>query len=380
MRILHIVPSYLPAVRYGGPIVSVHGLCRALSSAGHEVDVFSTLIDGDRNLDIEPGVRVDVDGVGVHYFAATMPRRWYYSPSMAAALNKRVRDYDVLHIHALFLHPISAGAAAAWRAQAPYLLSPRGMLVRSLFKQRSRRLKSAWMTLVGRRVIERATAVHVTSAAERAEINAFNLDFKHVVEVPNGIDALTTSASGAPRDPNLVLFLGRLSWKKQIDRLIAAMADCPHLRLVVAGNDDEGLLPALQAQAQGLNVAQRVQFVGAVHGRQKDEWYARAGMFVLPSRSENFANTVLEAMAAGCAVIITPAVGLAQAVRESGCGIVCDDTAGALAAAMQRLAEDPRRADDMGARGKQLVRQNYLWPTVAARMSHVYADLMRERR
>jgi glycosyltransferase involved in cell wall biosynthesis len=102
-------------------------------------------------------------------------------------------------------------------------------------------------------------------------------------------------------------------------------------------------------------------------------------MFVLPSRSENFANTVLEAMAAGCAVIVTPAVGLAQAVRESGCGIVCDDTAVALAAAMQRLAADPRRADDMGACGRQLVRQNYLWPTVAARMSHVYADLMRER-
>src|SRR5262249_28482423 len=46
MRILHVVPSYLPAVRYGGPIFAVHGLCRALAARGHEVQVFTTNIDG----------------------------------------------------------------------------------------------------------------------------------------------------------------------------------------------------------------------------------------------------------------------------------------------------------------------------------------------
>ena len=46
MRILHVVPSYLPAVRYGGPIFTVHGLCRALAARGHEVQVFTTNVDG----------------------------------------------------------------------------------------------------------------------------------------------------------------------------------------------------------------------------------------------------------------------------------------------------------------------------------------------
>ncbi len=44
MRILHVVPSYLPAVRYGGPIFTVHGLCRALAAKGHELQVFTTNI------------------------------------------------------------------------------------------------------------------------------------------------------------------------------------------------------------------------------------------------------------------------------------------------------------------------------------------------
>ena len=378
MRILHIVPSYMPAQRYGGPIVSVHGLCRALVEVGHDVDVFTTSIDGDGNLDVESDERVDMDGVGVHYFAARTPRRWYYSPAMAAALRERLATYDVLHIHALFLHPINAGASAARRARVPYLLSPRGMLVRALFEQRSSWLKASWMNLGGRRILERANAIHVTSATELDEVKAFGLDYRNIVEVPNGIDSVTPNGAGVLRDPNLVLFLGRLSWKKQIDRLITAMTYCPQLNLVIVGNDEEGLLPSLRAQAQRLGIAERVCFAGPAHGKEKDEWYARAGMFVLPSQSENFANTVLEAMAAACAVIITPAVGLSQVVRQGECGIVCDDTIEDLSAAMRKIARDPQGAAEMGARGRQIAGQNFLWPLIADRMAQVYAGLLRE--
>ena len=46
MRILHVVPTYLPAVRYGGPIYSVHALCQGLAAAGDEVHVMTTSVDG----------------------------------------------------------------------------------------------------------------------------------------------------------------------------------------------------------------------------------------------------------------------------------------------------------------------------------------------
>jgi hypothetical protein len=48
MRILHVVPTYLPAVRYSGPIFAVHGLCRALARWGHYIEVFTTNVDGSR--------------------------------------------------------------------------------------------------------------------------------------------------------------------------------------------------------------------------------------------------------------------------------------------------------------------------------------------
>src|SRR5436305_13855829 len=81
VKILHVVPTYLPARRYGGPIYAVHGLCRALAARGHEVDVVTTNVDGAGISDVPLGRAVDVDGVRVSYFASPFSRL-YWSPSM----------------------------------------------------------------------------------------------------------------------------------------------------------------------------------------------------------------------------------------------------------------------------------------------------------
>lgn len=373
MRLLHVSPSYLPAVRYGGPVVAVHGLCRALADAGHRVDVFTTCADGPADLPVDPGAVTCVDGVEVRYFPLRRPRRWFRSPALAAAAARAAGDYDLIHVHALFLHPVSAAAAAARRAGVPYVVSPRGMLVRELFARRSPWLKQGWLALTGRRLLEQAAAVHVTSAREARDVARFGLRLGHVAEIPNGID--TWPAGSASRDPDSVLFLGRLSWKKGVDRLMEAVALLPGTTLTVAGNDDEGLRPQLEALAARLGIAGRVRFTGPVAGEDRRILYARAGVFVLASHSENFANTVLEAMAAGCPVVVTPAVGLADAVRAARCGVVCGESPRQLAAAIAGVLADRDAAAGMGERGRELVRDRYLWPRVAGRMTALYERL-----
>ena len=68
MRLLHVVPTYFPAVRYGGPIHSVHGLCAALAARGHDVHVFTTNVDGPGDSVVPLGKPVSMDGVNVWYF------------------------------------------------------------------------------------------------------------------------------------------------------------------------------------------------------------------------------------------------------------------------------------------------------------------------
>ena len=65
MNIVHVVPTYFPAVRYGGPIESVHSLNKALVKEGVEVHVYTTNIDGKANLAVPTGVPQNLDGVKV---------------------------------------------------------------------------------------------------------------------------------------------------------------------------------------------------------------------------------------------------------------------------------------------------------------------------
>src|SRR5438270_11323384 len=143
MKILHVVPSYYPAVRYGGPIYAVHALCIGLARAGHEVHVLTTSVDGAGDSNVAHNHPVDLDGVLVHYFRSRWLRRLYYSTDLARELRLTVGNFDVVHLHSVFLFPTWIGARAAARIGVPYVVSPRGMLVRDLIRRRSTATKRA---------------------------------------------------------------------------------------------------------------------------------------------------------------------------------------------------------------------------------------------
>jgi glycosyltransferase involved in cell wall biosynthesis len=373
MRLLHVVPTYLPAWRHGGPILAVHGLCKALAARGHEVTVFTTDVHGDGRLDVPLGQPMPLDGVEVWYFPALLPRL-SWSPAMGAALAARTAGFDLVHLHSVFLWPTSAAARAAERADVPYVLSPRGMLVPELIGQRGRLRKLAWMFLAGRRTLERAAALHATSGLEAAEAARLGLPLPPAFVIPNGVE-LSPNGTRPEREPCL-LFLGRVSWKKGLDRLIPALAHIPGALLKIAGNDEEDLRPELERLAGQAGVADRVEILGPVHGEEKDDLLRRAAVLVLPSRSENFGNVVLEAMAAGCPVAVTPEVGLAGTVRETGAGIVVDADPARLGQALRDLLADPDRRQEMGRRGRAAA-ERFGWGAVAAAMEGMYREILR---
>jgi len=380
MKILHVVPTYAPAWKHGGPIRSVHGLCKALAARGHQVTVFTTDVDTEGAVPV--GRAVALDGVEVWYFPVTVPRRLYRSPRMGAALRQRIAGFDVVHLHSVFLWPTAAAARAAERAGVPYLLAPRGMLVPDLLRRRGRWRKAAWLRLVERRTLARAAGLHVTAELEAEEARKLDLPLPRVFVVPNGIDPEAAPSPDAPaapvRDllagPPFLLYLGRLSWKKGLDRLIPAMTRVPDTVLAVAGNDEEGIRPKLEALTREAGVAGRVVFLGPVDGANKAALLHGCAALVLPSYSENFGNAVLEAMAAGRPVAVTPEVGLAGVVREERAGIVAEGDPIILGDALRALLADPDR-EAMGRRGVEAAGRRFGWAAVAAQMEAVYRVL-----
>jgi glycosyltransferase involved in cell wall biosynthesis len=384
VRLLHVTASYLPAVRYGGLIVSVHGLCRSLAERGHDVHVFTTSVDGPGDSPVPHGEPIAIDGVHVWYFRSSMLRRFYYAPPMADAARLHVRGFDVVHTHAMFLWPGWAVCRVARQQGVPYVVSPRGMLEKELIEQRSPLAKAALIGFFERGILERAAGIHVTSTREARELTRFGFALPKIYDIPNGTDhALPTGSDDAVPDAirrvaaegPFALFLGRISWKKGLDRLVAALPFAPDVRVIVAGNDDEHLTPALAAKALRHGVADRLHFVGPVHGTTKSWLLSRAMFMVVPSYSENFGNVVIESLTHERPVLMTPEVGVSDVVAKHGAGVIAPGGPGSFGLAMAALAADAGTRLTMGRRGRDLVERHFGWAAVAARAEQMYEEV-----
>jgi glycosyltransferase involved in cell wall biosynthesis len=384
MKILHVVPSYMPAYRYGGPIMAVHGLCKGLFALGHDVTVFTTNIDGPGNSNVPLGVEVDRDGVKVWYYPPTHFRRFYWSPDIAKALWNKVSSFDLLHLHSIYLWPTTIAAHMARRQGVPYLLAPLGMLVKNLVHKKNKMAKSLWLQLVEKRNIEAAAGMHFTSKIESREAAKFGYHFPAEFIVPNGID-FETPVSASVTSPiikelqkkrNLILFIGRISWEKGLDRLIPAMRHIPDAYLAIVGNDENHYRPVLDELAAAHGISDRVFFTGPLYGYDKNSLLKHASVLVLPSYSENFGIIVLEAMAAACPVLVTPEVGAADIVREYRCGIVLDGDPDILGKGLRDMLRMPSQLAEMGRRGRIAVEENFTWSVVSRQMEKVYAKVL----
>lgn len=388
MRLLHVVPTYLPALRYGGPIRSVHALCRALASQGHQTDVFTTNVDGPGDSDVPLERPVDLEGVQVTYFPSRTLRRLYWSPPMRRALFARVADYDLVHVHAIYLWPTWTAARAARARGVPYVVSPRGMLVPELIRRKNRWVKEAWIRLIERPNLEHAAAVHTTSAIEAHHLAGFGWSLPTVAMVPHGVDDPPPAFAQAPSPdiaaaiagPPAVLAFGRISWEKGLDRLIAALPLAPAARLIVAG-DDGGQAAFLAEEARRHRVAERVTIIGRqIEGADKEALFAAATLFAMTSLSENFGLAAFEAMRRGLPVLATPDVGMSEIVRESDAGVVVDPSPEGISGGLNALLADRPGSRAMGQRGRDFVVANYGWNSIATRMTEVYRSAIEGQR
>lgn len=386
MRILHVVPSYIPAYRYGGTIRSVHGLCKGLVKLGHDIHVFTTNVDGPSDSDVPLRTPVNIDGVKVWYFPSNHLRRLYWSQAMSKVFKLYAKGFDILHLHSIYLWPTWAAARAAHAENIPYIITPHGMLVKELIRRKSRLLKLAWIHLIERHNLEHASSIHMTSKREVDEASRFGFHLPSVFVVPNGVDfqssnryeeGVSASIRKVLKKTPFLLFLGRVSWEKGLDRLIPALSNIPDVHLIIAGNDEENYRTVLEPLADKFDVKNRITFTGPVYGADKTALLRHAAIVVLPSYSENFGIVVMEAMAAGRPVVVTPEVGLADTVQETGAGLVVEGKSEKLGEAIKSLLSKPTELEQMGKRGRKAVEDNFTWDAVARKMEMEYYQILK---
>ena len=238
-----------------------------------------------------------------------------------------------------------------------------------LIRRRSQVAKRAWLALFGARDVANATAIHVTSEREGMDLGEVGLPYRRVAILPNGVDLddhqIKDPVALVEFKKPYLLFLGRISWKKGLDRLIRALPMITDAELVVAGYDEDRYQSVIKQLAKKFDVLARVHFVGPIEGVRKEMVLRNAACLVLPSYNENFGMVAIEAMASAVPVVLTPEVGLASVVASAGCGLVASGEPTELAQAINHILNHPDQAKAMGNAGYRVARDNFSWNAIA---------------
>lgn len=392
MRILHVQETLAP--NFGGPARVLPQLAAAQARARFEVEILTTNADtpSGQYRAAGRGVLAGTD-IPVTY-CEVWPDILRFSADFAGVLRRTARSFDIIHIHGLYRFPQSYAAHFARRAGIPYIVRPHGSLDPYLYARSSRSLplKRLYERMIDLPNLNGAAAIHYTTEDERRLAAFMKLRAPSFV-VPNGLDwapYATLPARGALRsrfgigDAPVVLFLGRLHHKKGLDILIDAFAGLhaqdPAVRLVIAGPEPDGYGAELRKWISGRGLDSSVTFTGALSGSEVVEAFVDCDVFVLPSYTENFGMSVVEAMASAAPVIISDQVNIHEEAANAGAAIVTRCDAHDVRQALTSLLADPGKRKSLGATAREFVRGRYAWPAIVDALGREYEKILARQR
>lgn len=302
----------------------------------------------------------------------TVSREW---------LDRRARVVDLIHLHSVF----QAQNVVCSKLDRPYVITPHGGYSDAVVHGRGAIGKALWYRAWERRLLRGASAMHAVSAGEAVGLRL--LATPETVVIPNAVD--TGDMGDVPlRRDGPWLFVGRLAVvQKGLDLLLEAYAFAqgragralPRLRLV--GPDFRSGARTLRKLTLSLGVTDMVDLVGPLDSDDVRMELSNASLFVHTSRWDGMPFSVLEAMAAGRPVLVTPGTNLSNVVNSRNCGFVRDLDANAIADGLLQAASlSDSEFSGMCLAAWQTARSDFSWNRCTSEMSTLYTNVLSGRR
>lgn len=180
-------------------------------------------------------------------------------------------------------------------------------------------------------------------------------------------------SQGHPDSP-LLLYVGRLSAEKEIDRIKPVLETIPHARLALVG--DGPYRQDLERHFTGT----ATHFVGYLGGQELGAAFASADAFIFPSRTETLGLVLLEAMAAGCPVVAARSGGIPDIVQDGVNGYLFDpnDDRGAITAT-QKLLANPTERETLRHNARQEA-ERWGWAAATVQLEQYYQQVLSHHR
>lgn len=375
---VHVTPSFYPAIHWGGPIFSILGLCNALAGiSGCELRVLTTDAAGpglSDSLEISKNPTRYLAGYDVHFSHRLFGDA--ISLGLLAKLWAIVRWADVVHLSYTYSFPTIPTLLACRLLRKPLVWSPHGALqaTEQWKDARLRRLKGLWEWACSA-VMPRNCVLYVASEAEKAASLA-RFPRALACVVPNGVDVPQALPRRAwvPGGVLRIIFIGRLDPTKGIENLLVALSSLKdsNVRLHIFGSGESHYAAKLAGMLSPLGLDGQVTFMGHVDGDAKRNAFLDADVCLVPSHIESFGMVVAEALAHGVPVIAsrnTPWRGM----ESKGCGLWVDNSPESLASSIKTIRR--RNLEEMGMKGREWMRESYCWDSIAKRTMRLYRDL-----
>ncbi len=332
MTILYPIGYYYPA--QNGPGNSIFWLNKALYR--QQIPTLAVAMDWNIPSDIERDVWLDRNYGKVQYVRTkNYVLGWRY---IIKSLQSS-RQANVVHLNSIYAPTsfIIGMALMCFRRSKPIVWSVRGELSQEAQVYRGGIKKI--MKGVLRLFLHKHVHFHATSDLEKEYVKqCFGLDIP-IIQIPNLLELPELEHQ---KKRTTLLYLGRIHPIKALDILLKALKlsvtfQGTDYKLIIAGEGDLAYTLHLSALALELGISDKVEFIGKIDGKAKQQLLAAAKALILPSYSENFGNVVVEALAQKTPVIASKGTPWAI-LEEKKAGFWVENTVTSLAAAIDKLS------------------------------------------
>lgn len=281
-------------------------------------------------------------------------------------------QFDLIHCHDWMTYP--AGMALAEITGKPLVVH-----VHSLEYDRSGYNVHQQINQIEAMGVHAAKTVIAVSYYTRNVIHQqHGVPLEKIVVAHNGVyskDAVHSYRTHKNLHAKVVLFLGRITFQKGPDYFIEAAArvipHVPDVLFVMAGSGD--MLPRCKERVQELGISKHFQFPGFLKGQEVEEMFSLADVYVMPSVSEPFGISALEAIKFDTPVIISRQSGVSE-VLSHALKVDFWDVDRQADLLINALLHDELRAEMVGLAREEIKRQH--WDAAALKMKEVYSKLM----
>lgn len=380
MRILTLSYEF-PPIGGGGSGV-VKGLSEEFVRNGHSVDVVTMGFRGLSEEELVNGIsvyRVDCGRKSESKCTAREALRYVLKarPKVRELLSKN--DYDIVHTHFIFPDGVIALKEVA-PTGVPYVITAHGSDVPGYNPKLFFRLVHPFLVHLWRQVT-RASALLVSPSETLAHLIEAVKPGTPVAVIPNGISADKFTPDQKKKQ---ILVATRLVQRKGVQYLLKALAgqSIGWPAIIVGSGEYEDALRALNEE-----LGTPAKMVGWI-SNESDEFrdlLQQSAAYALPSDFENFPVCLLEAMAAGSAIVTTKGHGCEEVVGDAAELV----TTGAenkeqcvqdIRAALQRITTEPGYSESLGKRARARLENNFTWQAVSQKYVAAYDEYARKQK